>query len=251
MLPQPGLRDPLRFNRKSLYALLLLVAVIGVIAFSWPDLAVAEWNAIFSRGNWVADMDWLLLGLGVFFFVCTALDPRLKEDLATVGLGMLGGAIIEVWGTRAGLWYYYTGERPHAFWRERPFRRAGHRLPVPGLKVRGAMACLAAQGREAAVVVAPHYVHKMRMVVVPLRRCIARGMAVQAARMAEYLSGFPKERHRALAIGRIPLACGVGGEWQAAGEKEEKQGALMHGRSLPTFWEFGKRRRRSASRKAS
>ncbi len=111
-MPQPGLRDPIGFNRKSIFALLILVSVISVIAFSWPELAAAEWNAIFGRGNWVANMDWLLFGLGVFFFVCTALDPNPRADLATITAGIVGGAIIEVWGTRAGLWYYYTGERP-------------------------------------------------------------------------------------------------------------------------------------------
>ena len=111
-MPQPGLRDPIGFNRASLVALLILVAVISVIAGSWPELAAAEWNAIFGRGGWAAHMDWLLAGLGIFFFVCTALDPNPRHDLATIAAGMLGGAIIEVWGTRAGLWYYYTGERP-------------------------------------------------------------------------------------------------------------------------------------------
>lgn len=110
-MPQPGLRDPIGFRRASLVALLILISVISAIALSWPELAAAEWNAIFGRGDWVAHMDWLLMGLGIFFFICTALDPS-RHDLATIAAGVLGGAIIEIWGTRSGLWYYYTGERP-------------------------------------------------------------------------------------------------------------------------------------------
>lgn len=108
---QPGLREPLRFHRGSWLALAILLAVVAALALGWPELAAAEWNAIFAGGNWARDLDWLLAGLGVFFLLCVALNPA-PADLAAVAAGIFGGALIEVWGTRAGLWYYYTGERP-------------------------------------------------------------------------------------------------------------------------------------------
>jgi hypothetical protein len=106
-----GQREPLRFHKGSWAGVLALLAVIAALALRWPELARAEWDAIFAQGHWAANMDWLLLGLGVFFFLCVALSPD-KQDLATAAAGIFGGIVIEVWGTRTGLWYYYTGERP-------------------------------------------------------------------------------------------------------------------------------------------
>jgi hypothetical protein len=110
--PQPGLRTPLGFNRASLLTLAALAVVILTLVLRWPQLAAAEWNAVARHPDWWLHADWLLLGLGIFFVFCTAYDAHPRLDLATVAAGMLGGAIIEVWGTRAGVWYYYTGERP-------------------------------------------------------------------------------------------------------------------------------------------
>lgn len=106
-----GLRAPLRFHRGSLFAVLGLLAVVGALALGWPHLAKAELDAIFAGGSWAARMDWLLAGLGLFFFLCVALSPS-RDDLAVAGAGLIGGVIIEVWGTRAGLWHYYTFEKP-------------------------------------------------------------------------------------------------------------------------------------------
>ena len=108
---QPGLREPLRLHRGSLYAVFGLLAVVATIAVGWPHLAKAELDAIFGHGHWAANMDWLLAGLGIFFFLCVALSPS-RGDLAVASAGLIGGAIIEVWGTRAGLWHYYTFEKP-------------------------------------------------------------------------------------------------------------------------------------------
>ena len=115
MLPQPGLREPLRFSRDSAWGFLALCLVVAALAFGWPDLLAQEWNAMFHSGNWLATTDWLLLSLGIFFLFCTLIGAEWRGDLATVIAGMIGGAIIEVWGTRTGLWYYYTGERPPAW----------------------------------------------------------------------------------------------------------------------------------------
>ena len=110
--PQPGLRLPLGFNRTSFITLAALAAVILFLIFRWPHLAAAEWNAMVRHEDWWRHADWLLAGLGLFFIFCTTFDAHPRLDLATVTAGVIGGAIIEIWGTRAGVWYYYTGERP-------------------------------------------------------------------------------------------------------------------------------------------
>lgn len=110
--PQPGLRLPLGFNRYSSLTLAGLAAVILTLIFGWPHLAAAEWNAMVRHEQWWLHADWLLFALGIFFIFCTAFDASPRLDTSTVIAGMIGGAIIEIWGTRVGVWYYYTGERP-------------------------------------------------------------------------------------------------------------------------------------------
>jgi len=110
--PQPGLRLPLGFNRTSFLTLAALLVTILFLIFRWPQLAAAEWNAMARHPDWWLHADWLLICLAAFFIFCTAFDAHPRLDISTVAAGMIGGAIIEVWGTRAGVWYYYTHERP-------------------------------------------------------------------------------------------------------------------------------------------
>lgn len=110
--PQPGLRLPLGFNRSGAVTLLALLAVILTLVCKWPQLAAAEWDAMAKHPDWWLHADWLLISLAAFFIFCTAFDAHPRLDAATVLAGIFGGAIIEVWGTRAGVWFYYTGERP-------------------------------------------------------------------------------------------------------------------------------------------
>jgi hypothetical protein len=107
-LAQPGLRDvPVRLDWRGPVALFALAATLAAVRF---DLAYAEWQSMFSGDG--AHVDWLLVGLGVFFLFCAVYDVNVRLDLATLATGFLGGTIIEIWGTRTGLWHYYTFERP-------------------------------------------------------------------------------------------------------------------------------------------
>jgi hypothetical protein len=140
---QPGLRIPLRFCSGSLSSVFILFAVVAVLAILWPELARDEFQAIFASGDWVANMDWLLFFLGIFFFVCVALSPA-RDDLTIVLAGLIGGTIIEVWGTRTNMWHYYTLERP-PLWI----------LPAWGISAlcneklqRASLACMPARWRE-------------------------------------------------------------------------------------------------------
>ena len=109
-LAQPGLRDlPMPVSGRGLAVLFSVVALLVITRW---DLASAELHAMFGRGNWVADTDWLLVGLGIFFLFCATYDVQPRPDLATLAAGFVGGTLIEIWGTRTGLWHYFTWERP-------------------------------------------------------------------------------------------------------------------------------------------
>lgn len=106
MEPQARLAKPLRFNRNTFWALLCFALVIGLLVVGWPQLMHRELEVMVASG-----VDWLLVGIFLFFALCFSLDPN-GHDIPTVAAGFFGGALIEIWGTHTGLWYYYTGERP-------------------------------------------------------------------------------------------------------------------------------------------
>jgi hypothetical protein len=56
--------------------------------------------------------DWLLLGVFAGMTLLIMARADVKRDLRTVAVGLLGGLVIEGWGTQTGLWTYYTLERP-------------------------------------------------------------------------------------------------------------------------------------------
>ncbi len=89
------------YTPKSLAALLLVVAAAAGVGFAWSDLLDAN-----SRP------DWLLMGiwLGLVLLVCWGVRPF--RDLCLALTGLVGGLVIESWGTRTGLWRYFTNERP-------------------------------------------------------------------------------------------------------------------------------------------
>ena len=89
------------FNRRSLMFLAGMGAVYGVIALVNPWLIdpTAEW-------------DFLLGGIWVSMTAALIWDPRPKRDLKLVAVGLVGGLVIEGWGTNTLLWSYFTAERP-------------------------------------------------------------------------------------------------------------------------------------------
>ena len=57
-------------------------------------------------------MDWLLLGIFSFMTLTIIAHANLGRDALIVFVGMLGGLVIEAWGTQTNLWHYFTAERP-------------------------------------------------------------------------------------------------------------------------------------------
>ena len=57
-------------------------------------------------------MDWLLLGIFLFMSLLIMAGADLRVDARIILVGLLGGLVIESWGTQTNLWFYYTAERP-------------------------------------------------------------------------------------------------------------------------------------------
>ncbi|MBA4419902.1 MAG: hypothetical protein C0391_02025 [Anaerolinea sp.] len=57
-------------------------------------------------------IDWLLVGIFLFMSILITIGADLRKDAILVVVGLIGGFLIESWGTHTGLWAYYTGEKP-------------------------------------------------------------------------------------------------------------------------------------------
>ncbi len=100
------------------YAALVAAAFVGVALWRLDLvlLAARVTARTFARGGATR---WKLLGEIVLFCAILAgtwkalpWKPRPARDAAVLLLGLAAGWAAEAWGTRLGLWHYYTGERP-------------------------------------------------------------------------------------------------------------------------------------------
>jgi hypothetical protein len=100
------------WTRSSSVLLGGFLLICGLIVYIWWPLAQEALAFINWKGEWWLYMDWLLLG--IFFFMSLTIIARadLRRDALIVFVGMLGGLVIESWGTQTNLWHYYTAERP-------------------------------------------------------------------------------------------------------------------------------------------
>jgi hypothetical protein len=84
----------------------------GLIVYVWWPLAQEALTYVNWKGQWWLYMDWLLLGIFLFMSLTIMARADLGRDALIVFVGMLGGLVIESWGTQTNLWHYYTAERP-------------------------------------------------------------------------------------------------------------------------------------------
>ena len=84
----------------------------GLIVYVWWPLAQEAMAYINWKGQWWLYMDWLLVGIFAFMSLTIMARADLRRDALIVFVGMVGGLVIEAWGTQTNLWHYYTAERP-------------------------------------------------------------------------------------------------------------------------------------------
>lgn len=88
------------------------VLTLFVLGYVWWPLAEEYLAQIdWSRPLW-QQVDWLLIGIFAVMTILIMTGANLKVDLLIVSVGLVGGLVIESWGTQTELWTYYTLERP-------------------------------------------------------------------------------------------------------------------------------------------
>ena len=106
------LTHALGWNRGSYVLMSLFAALILLIMYVWWPLVQQYWSTADPRYPFWMQIDWLLLfDFGLMSLLIMA-GPDLRVDARIVAIGLIGGLVIESWGTQTNLWTYYTLERP-------------------------------------------------------------------------------------------------------------------------------------------
>jgi len=100
------------WTRHSYYILSGFLLVCGLIIYIWWPLAKDVLAYIDWSGPWWRTFDWLLVGIWLAMSLLIMARADLTKDARIVLVGLVGGLVIESWGTQTNLWFYYTAERP-------------------------------------------------------------------------------------------------------------------------------------------
>jgi hypothetical protein len=102
----------LGWTRDSYTIMGLLVLICGLVVYIWWPLAAEYLAQVDWHGQWWKQGDWLLVGIWLVMSLLLMARANIKADLPLIAIGMMGGLVIESWGTQTELWVYYTNERP-------------------------------------------------------------------------------------------------------------------------------------------
>jgi len=102
----------MRFTSSSGYMMSAFVLILLLIGYFWWPLAKTYLSYVSAGGNIWARLDWLLLGIFFSLSVLIMLGADLRKDAILFFVGLMGGLLIESWGTQTQLWTYFTEERP-------------------------------------------------------------------------------------------------------------------------------------------
>ena len=129
----------LGWNRTSYLMMSAFVLLLGLMGYVWWPLAADYLSYVNWEGDWWWQIDWLLIGIFLFMSLLLMAGADLRQDFPIVFVGLIGGLVIESWGTQTEIWTYYTNERPPLWiipaWPiasltiDRLVRFLGHRLP--------------------------------------------------------------------------------------------------------------------------
>lgn len=106
-------------NRLRRIYVLALIALFAAVALSRFDLFCEAYRATLRQLARGGPMRWKILGEivlfgGILLLTLKIIPARVdvRRDSVLALLGCAGGWLIEAWGTRTGLWTYYTREAP-------------------------------------------------------------------------------------------------------------------------------------------
>jgi len=100
------------WTRSSTFLMSAFLATVALIVIVWWPLAEEVFSSFTPKLPWWMQVDWLLLGnfLAMSFLIMAG--ANLRADASIILVGLVGGLVIESWGTQTELWTYYTAERP-------------------------------------------------------------------------------------------------------------------------------------------
>ena len=102
----------LGWTRHSYYLFSGFLLTLFLLGYIWWPLAKDYLSYIDWNGEWWLYLDWLLLGIFLCMSLLIMAGADLRVDLRIILVGLIGGLVIESWGTQTNLWHYYTAERP-------------------------------------------------------------------------------------------------------------------------------------------
>lgn len=102
----------LGWTRHSYYLMSGFLLIVFLIIYVWWPLAQEYLSYINWNGPWWQYFDWLLVGSFLVMSLLIMAKADLRADARIVFVGLVGGLVIESWGTQTNLWFYYTAERP-------------------------------------------------------------------------------------------------------------------------------------------
>jgi len=102
----------LGWTRHSYYLFSGFLLTLLLLGYIWWPLAKEYLSYIDWNGEWWLYLDWLLLGIFLCMSLLIMAGADLRVDLRIILVGLIGGLVIESWGTQTNLWHYYTAERP-------------------------------------------------------------------------------------------------------------------------------------------
>ena len=88
------------------------VLTLFLLGYVWWPLAEEYLSYIPWDGEWWRYMDWLLILIFLFMSLTIMANADIKKDIRIIFIGLIGGLVIESWGTQTEIWTYYTNERP-------------------------------------------------------------------------------------------------------------------------------------------
>lgn len=105
-------QNPLQWTKTSSGILGGFLIVLFLIGYVWWPLLDEYLNYFNPEIPIYQQLDWLLIGNFLVMSILITLNADLREDFPYLVIAMVGGGIIEAWGTQSGLWTYYTFEKP-------------------------------------------------------------------------------------------------------------------------------------------
>lgn len=102
----------LGWTRASYFLMSAFLLTIFLIIYVWWPLAEEYLSYIDWDGPWWLYIDWLLIGIFLVMSLLIMAGADLRADALIVFVGLVGGLVIESWGTQTEIWTYYTAERP-------------------------------------------------------------------------------------------------------------------------------------------